>query len=211
MYFFVSLLAIISLNILFKGNVREGVLVFWGYFWGEAHGIIIDLLVFGILLSVYEERRRRIDLKLKYLHELADYEDWRENEAVYRTTGIIRRLNHELNFSEIPLSNYYLKGAKLIGLNLSGARLIGTDLSETIIYDTDFSGAYFWEDTKLDNAFVDDPKWFDTLRKGGAQGIGQLRSMYTIEQKSEKTYGGDTLYRIRKKQNKLPPTRTFST
>jgi len=89
--FFLSLTIIISL-ILFIINKTcdlwdtEGVYV-------ETVGGVLDIIVFGIILSIYEKRKfKRNDIK-RYKEELKDYEGWDEKEAFYRVRGIINRLS----------------------------------------------------------------------------------------------------------------------
>lgn len=89
----------------------------------ESHGVLFDLLVFGILLSLYETLRE----KQRLLEEIHDYRGWDEKEAMYRITGAIRRLN-KLKVSKIDLGNCYLRGADLRGVDLRGANLPRADL-----------------------------------------------------------------------------------
>jgi uncharacterized protein YjbI with pentapeptide repeats len=138
----------------------------------EAHGLIFDLVVFGIILALYEHYRQlqensknaetakqqRIE---RYLEEIDDLRTWDEKEATYRIVGLLRRLNKE-GVSEIPLHNCYLKnadlselnlskadlsgsfllGANLSGTNLSGANLSGANLMHSFLTRTNLSGAY---------------------------------------------------------------------
>ena len=90
----------------------------------EAHGMLLDLLVIGVLvywLNSLGERRRRIE---RYQEEIEDYLSWEEPEATFRIVGNIRRLNREEE-TGINLRSAYLTQAKLRGADLTGATLAG--------------------------------------------------------------------------------------
>jgi len=96
----------------------------WGE-WGknvlvEAHGFMMDLVIFGFVLTAYELFRQRKDRIERYHEEIDDYRGWDEKEAMYRNAGNIRRLNRE-GESRIRLYHSNLYNANLIGVNLSGA------------------------------------------------------------------------------------------
>lgn len=100
----------------------------------ESHGLFFDLLVFGILLSVYDKFRERRDRIERLKEEIDDYRGWNEPEATYRIIGALRRLIR-LKVSKINLGGCFLFNANLRNLNLkeanlSGAILKGTDFSE---------------------------------------------------------------------------------
>ncbi|MEO1218676.1 MAG: pentapeptide repeat-containing protein [Bacteroidota bacterium] len=88
----------------------------------EAHGMLFDIILFGIILSAYEYITSKNSKIEKYQDEIRDFLGWDEKEATYRIVGNIKRLNR-LNVCRIYLFGAYLKGAKLGGTNLSGARL----------------------------------------------------------------------------------------
>lgn len=58
-----------------------------------SHGIVLDLLLLGIVLTVYEhftEKKNRIE---RYKEEIDDLKFWRSEEAIFRIIGIVKRLN----------------------------------------------------------------------------------------------------------------------
>jgi len=116
----------------------------------EAHGVLLDLLLFGCLLLWFDqkaERKRRIE---QYENAINDFLGWNTKEAMYRIVGHVRRLNRERSTPE-TLKDAYLKAADLQAADLSetslhGATLAGADLQEANLSDTylgnaDFSGA----------------------------------------------------------------------
>lgn len=74
----------------------------------EFHGLIFDLIVLGIILTMYEqisEKRQRIE---RYKEEIDDLRFWKSDEAMFRIKGIIKRLK-KLGAGRIDLSNCYMK------------------------------------------------------------------------------------------------------
>lgn len=101
----------------------------------EAHGMLFDLLVIGVLvywLNALGEKRRRIE---RYKEEIQDYSEWRRSEAAYRIAGSIRRLNRE-GVSQLNLSHVYLVEA-----NLSATRLYRSHLREANLGEANLRGA----------------------------------------------------------------------
>lgn len=117
----------------------------------ESHGMLFDLFVFGIVLSIYEwfrERKEQTEriLKAKYekierLHEeIDDYRGWREQEAAYRIAGAIRRLNR-VEVYKVNLSECYLVNANLEVVNLQNANLLEAELQGAKLNSANLSGA----------------------------------------------------------------------
>lgn len=90
-------------------NTKDGSNFAWHDILVEANGMTFDLLVFGILLSVYEALREKRD-KIERLHEeIEDYRQWDEKEALFRIEGAIKRLLRlGIQLSEIDLKSCYL-------------------------------------------------------------------------------------------------------
>lgn len=132
--------------------------------WIEGHSLLFDLLVFGIVLTVYEtinyrtrertrrqrERERRIE---RFQHEIDDFRDWNERPATLRIIGNVKRLNRE-GCSAINLSHCYLTRGRLLEVNLRGANLRRTnfrkaelwraDLREVKAVEANFEEAVLW-------------------------------------------------------------------
>jgi len=105
----------------------------------EANGMVFDLLVFGILLSVYEALREKKE-KIERLHEeIDDYRGWDEKEAIYRIVGAIKRLK-KLGVSNIDLNNCYFKGADLRRTDFRNAILEMADFEMAFLDGADLRG-----------------------------------------------------------------------
>ena len=133
----------------------------------EAHGMIFDIAIIGILifwLNKSGEKRMRIKT---YKDEIDDFRLWTSEEAAFRTVGNIKRLNrnkiYELNLVDCflaktnlnyaileksNLNNANLSFSKLIECNLQNARLNQTNLesanlNQAKLYSAYASGANF--------------------------------------------------------------------
>ncbi len=116
----------------------------------EAHGVLMDLLLFGCLLLWFDqkaERRRRIE---KYTNAINDLLGWESEMATYRIVGNVRRLNREgvppeslreAYLADADLEDADLSETSVHEANLSGADLQNADLSDAYLGTADFSGA----------------------------------------------------------------------
>lgn len=106
----------------------------------EAHGMIFDIAVIGILifwLNQNGEIRRRIRM---YKDEIDDFRLWESDEAAFRTVGNIKRLNRH-KITDINLVNCYLPKTNLNYVSLSGANLNSANISQSSIIEANFSNA----------------------------------------------------------------------
>lgn len=124
--------------------------VFIGQVLAEAHGMLFDIAVIGILifwLNNSGEKRRRVRT---YKDEIDDFRLWESEEAAFRTVGNIKRLNRhnifEINLvnsflSKTNLNHVILKDSNLNTANLTNSFLIETDLRNTRLNQTIFENA----------------------------------------------------------------------
>ena len=106
----------------------------------EAHGMIFDIAVIGILifwLNQNGEIRQRIRT---YKDEIDDFRLWESEEAAFRTVGNIKRLNrHKIH--EINLVNCYLPRTNLNYVNLSGSNLNSSNISQSSLIESNLENA----------------------------------------------------------------------
>ena len=134
---------------------------FYGQVLSEAHGMLFDIAVIGILifwLQAQGETRLRIRT---YKDEIDDFRLWTSEEAAFRTVGNIKRLNrhkiYNINLVECYLSrtnlsyvmlkesnlnNANLSNSNLIEINLENARLNQTNLENSTLNQANLYGAY---------------------------------------------------------------------
>lgn len=147
-FFFFSViviaLVVVFLDYYYLGKLG-GILV-------EAHGLVFDLLIFGILLAVYERIRSKHDKVQRYLEELDDYRGWRDPEAGYRVRGVLRRLQAEgaevTDYGDLHLGQCSQetieRAVKLKAYinSLEGASMVNANLEEAFLFGAKLTGAY---------------------------------------------------------------------
>lgn len=127
----------------------------------EAHGLLMDVLLFGIVLTIYDsvtEKKRKID---SLEEQLQDYKGWNEKQASIRLISIFRRLR-KLGVNQIDLSYSYLEDVffdndfsmenvnfshsqlvhcRLIDVSFVNSQLIGTHIRYSALSIVDFTGS----------------------------------------------------------------------
>ncbi|WP_136468998.1 pentapeptide repeat-containing protein [Flagellimonas onchidii] len=120
----------------------------------ELHGVLGDLLIFGIVLSIYdnyknqkrdiekqsEERRLKIE---RLEEEIDDYREWEEKEAMYRIRGNIRRLQ-KLNHHENDLKSCYLPYTEFSKFTFKNTWFYQSNLGRTIFDNCILDGSDFY-------------------------------------------------------------------
>jgi hypothetical protein len=100
----------------------------------EAHGMLFDIAVIGILifwLNRNGERRQRIRT---YKDEIDDFRLWESEEAAFRTVGNIKRLNRNKIYS-VNLVNCYLAKTNLNYVNLKGSNLNNANIQGSFMIE----------------------------------------------------------------------------
>ncbi len=106
----------------------------------EAHGMIFDIAVIGILLYWLNERgeiRQRIRM---YQDEIDDYRLLESAEASFRTVGNIKRLNRH-QITQINLVNSVLPKTNLNYVNLKGSNMNSANLSNSSFIESNLESA----------------------------------------------------------------------
>lgn len=121
---------------------------FWREVLAEAHGMLFDIAIIGILIYWLNERAQtRMSIRT-YNDEIDDFRNWKSEEAAFRTVGNVKRLNrhkiHNFNLSYCYLSQTNLSYTNLQASNLnqadvSSAMLIECQLQESRLNQTYFS------------------------------------------------------------------------
>lgn len=119
----------------------EGIIV-------EAHGVVFDVFIFGVLLlwlNSFGEKARKIQ---HYLDEIDDFSGWESHEASCRIAGNIKRLN-ELGDRELMINDAYLvkamifpshhiKGKSPQKLNLRKSLFLNSNLNQSLLASVDW-------------------------------------------------------------------------
>ncbi len=148
-----SLLLLVLALVVMTLSFRYYLLDFDGY-WGqvlvEAHGMIFDIAVLGILLVWLNENGATRQRIRTYKDEIDDFRLWESEEAAFRTVGNIKRLNRH-NIYEINLVNCYLARTNLNYVNLKGSNLNSANLSNSSLIETNLENTRF-NQTNLENS-----------------------------------------------------------
>jgi uncharacterized protein YjbI with pentapeptide repeats len=123
----------------------------------EAHGMIFDIAVIGILifwLNQNGEIRQRIRT---YKDEIDDFRLWESEEAAFRTVGNIKRLNrHKIH--EINLVNCHLPRTNLNYVNLIASNLNSSNISQSTLIEANLENARLnqtnFENSNLNQAIL---------------------------------------------------------
>jgi len=184
---------------------------FWGNVLVEAHGMLMDIFLLGLIVTIFEVLRADKEKIERYKEEIDDYRGWIEAEAMHRILGNIKRLNR-LGVSKIDLhacnlqGAYYasanleearmwhivmnnaifwyanLKKASLFKAQLKGADLKGANLTSAFLVEANFEGAKL-EGVTLDNAIVSEVDWIEKLASLSVKGIEEIKEKYFIDPK----------------------------
>ncbi|WKN32399.1 pentapeptide repeat-containing protein [Porifericola rhodea] len=123
---------------------------FWGQVLAEAHGMLFDIAVIGILIYWLNERGQKSQAIRTYKDEIEDFRTWKSEEAAFRTVGNIKRLNREKIYSinlvecyltRTNLSHVILKEANLNNANVTYANLVQCNLEAARLNQTNFDGS----------------------------------------------------------------------
>lgn len=126
----------------FRGFFREVM--------AEAHGMLFDIAIIGILiywLNANGEKQLRIRM---YKDEIEDFRNWESQEAAFRTVGNIKRLNRH-NITELELVNCHLPKTNLSHVSLVNSNLNSANFSHCNAIECDFTGVRA-NQTKFENA-----------------------------------------------------------
>ncbi len=154
---------------------------FFGQVLAEAHGMIFDIAVIGILifwLNKTGEKRARIRT---YKDEIDDFRLWESEEAAFRTVGNIKRLNRHKLYN-INLAHSYLVKTNLNYVKLIGANLNYANLFNSALIDVNLEGARL-NQTNFENCNMNQA----LLKKAYANGA-IFKDTYLIKADFEKAF-----------------------
>lgn len=149
-----AIILVISISIPYyldpESNFISGVLQ-------EAHGMIFDIAIIGILIFWLNERGRTRQFIRSYKDEIDDFRMWESEEAAFRTVGNIKRLNRH-NINNINLVNCYLSRTNLTEVKLTGSNINSANLSSSVMPGANFDDTRLnqtnFENSNLNNVSV---------------------------------------------------------
>ncbi|MBL6448666.1 pentapeptide repeat-containing protein [Fulvivirga sp. 29W222] len=154
---------------------------FFGQVLAEAHGMIFDIAVIGMLifwLNKNGEVRQRIRT---YKDEIDDFRLWESEEAAFRTVGNIKRLNRH-GIHEINLVNCHLARTNLNYVNLAGSNLNSADISNAFLIETNL------ENTRLNQTNLENSNLNQAMLKGAYASGANFKDAYLIKAQLENAF-----------------------
>ncbi len=158
---------------------------FWGQVLAEAHGMLFDITIIGILIYWLNERGQKRQAIRTYRDEIEDFRTWQSEEAAFRTVGNIKRLNRNKIYSinlvdcyltRTNLSHVILKDANLNNANITHANLILSNLEGARLNQTNFAGSNL-NQAHMNKAYASGASFKDTyLIKANLQSAFLIKS-----------------------------------
>jgi uncharacterized protein YjbI with pentapeptide repeats len=166
---------VISLSLKYYINDFDA---FWAQILAEAHGMIFDIAVIGILifwLNQNGEIRQRIRT---YKDEIDDFRLWESEEAAFRTVGNLKRLNRH-RIHEINLVNCYLARTNLNYVNLKASNLNSANISNSSLIETNL------ENTRLNQTNLENSNLNSANLKGAYASGANFKDAFLIKSQFE--------------------------
>jgi hypothetical protein len=108
----------------------------------EAHGLLMDIVLFGCLILWFNLRRDKRERIRRYRETLEDFRDWDTKEGVLRKVGAINRLLDVDGPKCLPYLDYQqLPGANFQGVGLEGVTLSFANLNNAFLNGANFRSA----------------------------------------------------------------------
>src|SRR5687768_4855930 len=144
----------------------------------EAHGMIFDIAVIGILLfwlNQNGEIRQRIRT---YRDEIDDFRLWESEEAAFRTVGNIKRLNRH-GIHEVNLVNCFLARTNLNYANLKGSNMNSANISQSSLIEANL------ENTRLNQTNLENSNLNQVNLKNGYASGANFKDAFLIKAQFE--------------------------
>ncbi|MEM8965715.1 MAG: pentapeptide repeat-containing protein [Bacteroidota bacterium] len=128
---------------------------FVGQVLAEAHGMLFDIAVIGILIYwLNENGQKRMRIRT-YLDEIEDFRLWESEESAFRTAGNIKRLNRHHKY-KLDLVNCYLARTNLNGVILKESNLNTANVTHSNLIQCNLENARMnqtnFQDSNLNQA-----------------------------------------------------------
>jgi BTB/POZ domain-containing protein KCTD9 len=106
----------------------------------EAHGMLFDVGVIGILIFWLNKRGETKLRTRKYLEEIDDIRLWKSEEATYKILGNLKRLLREKT-QRLDLNHVYLQNVNLSFLDMEHTNFNYADLSNSLLNETNLTNS----------------------------------------------------------------------
>lgn len=174
------ILTVLVIGLSLKYYIRDFE-AFWIQILAEAHGMLFDIAIIGILLfwlNKNGDTRQRIRT---HKDEIDDFRLWESEEAAFRMVGNIKRLNRHGIF-EINLVNCHLVKTNLNYVNLTGSNMNSANFSNSTLIETNM------ENTRLNQTNFENSN-LNSANLAGAYATGaNFKDAFLIKAQFENTF-----------------------
>lgn len=130
----------------------------------EAHGMLFDIAIIGILIYwLRENGEKQLRIKM-YKDEIDDFRQWESEEAAFRTVGNIKRLNRH-KITEFNLVNCHLTKTNMSHVDLTGSNLNSSNFSHANAIECNFTGTRA-NQTNFENAKMNQANFAGAFASG---------------------------------------------
>lgn len=169
--FIVFIFVVVTVVLLSLPFYTENFIEFYKQVLVEAHGMIFDIAIIGILLFwLNQNGEKRKEIRM-YRDEIDDFRTWKSEESAFRTVGNIKRLNrhkiYEIDLVNIYLPNVNLSHINLTNSNINSGTLVKSSFIETVLDFTRLNQTNFAESNmnqaSLKGAYANAANFEDTF------------------------------------------------
>ncbi|CAH6871573.1 conserved hypothetical protein [Vibrio chagasii] len=125
---------------------------FWENVLVEAHGMVFDILIIGVIIVWLDTRRTTFNEKKSMINELSDMSYLDLPEVNHRKVGMMHRLNklgvESFNIDELIIAEVKVKGLIVDASTLNNLKVMRSSISETHFTETALLRADF-SDTQI--------------------------------------------------------------
>ncbi len=154
---------------------------FWEQILVEAHGMIFDIAIIGILLFWLHDKGQRGHMIRSYRDEIDDFRMWESDEAAFRSVGNIKRLNRH-GVYEINLVNCFLSKSNLNYINLNGSNLNSANVSQSTMLEANL------ENTRLNQTNFENSNLNQANLNGSYASGANFADAYLIKTQFENAF-----------------------
>ena len=130
----------------------------------EAHGMIFDILIIGILIYWLREQGEKKQRISQYIDEIDDFRMWESEEAAFRNVGNIKRLNRH-GITKIDLVGTYLTKTNLSKVDLREANMNTANASNSVMIEAVLTDARL-NQTNFENGNLNQTDFRKTFASG---------------------------------------------
>lgn len=132
----------------------------------EVHGLLFDLLIFGVIIYKYDKRSEKKAAIEREVNLITDLREWNTQEAAIKSVRAIKNLV-ELGYKGVSLFKHFMANCQLKDLNLRGSDFYKTNFTRSRFDNSTLSNSQFFEcdlsNINFINVVLDDVQFFNCV------------------------------------------------